>query len=580
MRSSYREIWCVDFEFYAPDGERPLPICVVAIELNSCKLVRLFGEQLHRTIPPYNIEPDALFVAYYASAELGCHLALGWPMPANVIDLYAEFRNYTNGVPTPMGKGLLGALSYFGLDGIGAEEKGGMRELAIRGGPYTDEEAKALLDYCQGDVEALARLWSRLGAISVNPFALLRGRYMTAAARMEWAGVPIDIEQLGRLRHNWGEIQALLIKTIDREYGVFEASTFKHDRFEDWLVRQEIPWPRLPTNRLTLDDETFKSMSRAYPQLAPLRELRVSLAQLRLSSLSVGGDRRNRCMLSAFSAKTGRNQPSNSKFIFGPSAWVRSLIRPEAGYGLAYIDWSQQEFGIAAALSGDQAMLDAYESGDPYLAFGKQVGAIPLDGTKNTYPAQREQFKACVLAVQYGMGPESLAQKIGQPEARAKQLLQLHQEAYPTFWQWSDSAVNRSFLTCSLDTVFGWGIRVDGKSNPRSLANFPMQGNGAEMLRLACIAATEQGVAVCAPVHDALLIEAPLEKLEAAIWTTQRSMRDASAAVLGGFELRSDVNIVSYPNRYVDERGAAMWETVMDVLDEIEKGDVAESLLD
>ena len=89
MRSSYREIWCVDFEFYAPDGERPLPICVVAIELNSCKLVRLFGEQLHRTIPPYNIEPDALFVAYYASAELGCHLALGWPMPANAIRMRA-----------------------------------------------------------------------------------------------------------------------------------------------------------------------------------------------------------------------------------------------------------------------------------------------------------------------------------------------------------------------------------------------------------------------------------------------------------------------------------------------------------
>ena len=51
---------------------------------------------------------------------------------------------------------------------------------------------------------------------------------------------------------------------------------------------------------------------------------------------------------------------------------------------MAYVDWSQQEFGIAASLSGDAAMMDAYRSGDPYLAFGKQAGRIPPDGTKQS----------------------------------------------------------------------------------------------------------------------------------------------------------------------------------------------------
>ena len=59
------------------------------------------------------------------------------------------------------------------------------------------------------------------------------------------------------------------------------------------------------------------------------------MAELRLNDLAVGGDGRNRCLLSAFRSRTGRNQPSNSKFIFGPAVWLRSLIRPEAGYGLA-----------------------------------------------------------------------------------------------------------------------------------------------------------------------------------------------------------------------------------------------------
>ena len=88
------------------------------------------------------------------------------------------------------------------------------------------------------------------------------------------------------------------------------------------------------------------------------------------------------CLLSPFRASTGRNQPSNTKFIFGPAVWLRGLIHPAPDYGLAYVDWSQQEFGIAAALSDDANMQAAYNSGDPYLAFAKQAKAIPPEGTK------------------------------------------------------------------------------------------------------------------------------------------------------------------------------------------------------
>src|SRR5262249_9080264 len=129
--------------------------------------------------------------------------------------------------------------------------------------------------------------------------------------------------------------------------------------------------------------------------VAPLRELRSALSDLRLNDLAVGADGRNRTILSAFRSKTGRNQPSNSRFIFGPSVWLRGLIKPPAGYGIAYVDWSQQEFGIAAALSGDTAMQAAYRSGDPYLEFAKQAGAVPKDATKEAHKEKRELFKQC-----------------------------------------------------------------------------------------------------------------------------------------------------------------------------------------
>ena len=69
--------------------------------------------------PPYSTGPISLFVAYYASAEIGCHLALASQVPERVLDLFTEFRNHTNGLPTPSGNGLLGALAFYGLDGIG-----------------------------------------------------------------------------------------------------------------------------------------------------------------------------------------------------------------------------------------------------------------------------------------------------------------------------------------------------------------------------------------------------------------------------------------------------------------------------
>jgi hypothetical protein len=113
----------------------------------------------------------------------------------------------------------------------------------------------------------------------------------------------------------------------------------------------------------------------------------------------------------------------------------------------------------------------------------------------------------------------------------------------------------RPFLVAGSGQNFGWQIHVCDEINDRSLRIFPMQANGAEMLRIACVLLTEAGIRVCAPVHDALLTEAPLEELDDAIATTRSLMREASSIVLDGFELGTDVKVVRYPDRYMDKRG-------------------------
>jgi len=566
----FEEIWAADFEYSAPPGHRPAPICLVATELRTGRHLRLWEDQLARmAAPPFRTDHQSLFVAYAAAAEFGCFHALGWRAPARTLDLFFEFRRATNGLPVPSGNGLLGALVYHGLPAMDGAEKESMRALAIRGGPFTDSERVALLDYCAEDVAALARLLpAMLPRIDLGR-ALLRGRYAWAVAAMEHRGTPIDVPTFEHLRTRWKHVQAELVAEVDSRYGVFEGTTFKRDRFARWLVARGIPWPTLESGQLDLSDDCFRSQAKAHPAVAELRELRAALGQMRLfEDLAIGPDGRNRTSVAPFRARTGRNQPSNARFIFGPSRWLRSLIQPARGMALAYVDFEQQEFGIAAALAGDPAMAEAYRSGDPYLAFGKQAGAIPADGTKATHAAERALFKACTLAVQYGMGAEGLAQKIGRPVAAARELLGLHRATYPAFWRWSQAAVDRATLLGKLETVFGWPIHVgpsaDGRgANPRSLANFPCQANGAEMLRLAACLLVERGVGLCAPVHDAVLVEGPAADIEEVVAQTRAAMAEASRVVLAGFEIGTDAKVVRWPERYVDESGAAFWDTVL-----------------
>src|SRR5215831_9799019 len=123
----YRQIWFVDFEFEAGTGERPDPVCLCARELRSGRELRLWCDEFGQA-PPYPIDTDSLFVAFYASAELGCHLVLDWPMPGRILDLFTEFRCGTNGLTVPAGNGLIGALTAFSLDTMGASEKHEMQE--------------------------------------------------------------------------------------------------------------------------------------------------------------------------------------------------------------------------------------------------------------------------------------------------------------------------------------------------------------------------------------------------------------------------------------------------------------------
>jgi hypothetical protein len=581
----FREIWLHDFEFVPQPGECPDVVCLAARELRSGQTLCLWRDQLG-SLPPYPADCDALFISFVANAECACHLALGWPLPARVLDLNPVFRNLTNGRVTPEGKGLLGALRYYSLDAIGAKQKDAMQKRVMQGWPFTAEERRQILDYCISDVEALQRL---LPKILAEPefdlgVALYHGEFAAASAGMEHRGVPINMELFAQLAdsNTWRAVRDAMVPAIDARYGVYVRNaagdwSFSMERFAAYLARERIVWPLLDSGKLNMKRKTFEEMSKGWPQLDELRQLRHARDKMRKVKLAVGRDGRNRTVLWPFKAKTSRTQPKASQWIFSPAVWLRSLIKPEPGMAVAYVDYSSMEFLIAASLSDGHCgpvntMLEMYQSGDPYLSFAKRVGAVPSTATKASHAEVRDKYKTMLLAVQYGMARDTLAARLGVSTFEAHQMLNEHRELFAQYWQWSDDWVQRALQTGVMRTAFGWCCRTGiVEFNERSIRNWPVQATGADILRIACILSNRRGIRLLAPVHDAVLIEAPIDHIEADVALMREAMRRASRIALntdaaGSQELRTDCNIIRHPDSYSDKRGSKIWAEVVALL--------------
>jgi len=227
---------------------------------------------------------------------------------------------------------------------------------------------------------------------------------------------------------------------------------------------------------------------------------------------NVGKDARVRPYFGIYGAQSSRSQPSASGFIPLKAAWMRSLIQPNRGRLLCGIDYASQEFLLAALLSGDEAMVRAYESGDVYLAFGKAIGYIPQTGTKSTHKEQRDNCKAVVLGLSYDMSEYGLAfdlsEKFGREVSPEEALdwINKHKSAYPKFWRWK-AKVQRDYRNKGyIKLADGWTIWGDN-DNFRSVGNVPVQGMGACIMRKAVQLAQDSGLEVTYTLHDALYIE-------------------------------------------------------------------------
>jgi DNA polymerase-1 len=405
--------------------------------------------------------------------------------------------------------------------------------------------------------------------------ALLRGNYMKCCASMERRGVPLDVGLLRFLQNNWDGVRRRLAGAVLSKYDLFEDLSFSHEKFETFLLDHGYAssWPRtVKSSARRLDKETMKEMVTANPELEDLRALLDTVKMPRLN-IACDLDGRNRVLLGAFGSITSRNTPGSDErgtFIFAPSKWTRFLIKPPPGWAVAYLDWSNQEFGIGAVLSGDKNMIAAYNAGDPYLALAILCGAAPTGATKGSHREVRNLYKAATLAIGYGQTPWGFEKKTKVASAVAKRVFENYRRVYATYLAWREKQTDEFGIRGTLETKLCWPLYDGPRVKPNTIINFAGQANAAEMLRLAIIACRARGVQVIAPLHDAILIQAPSDQIDVAVTQARECMAQASRLILDGFELRTDCepsDITRYPDRFYNADGETMWKRICSIVD-------------
>ena len=600
--SAFEPVVVGDFEYETSGGEYnlvagdlPVVLCgvfhVLDANLQHVRTIRQwrgeFGAQ-----PPFDIGDDTLFVAYSAWAELTIFMTLGWKFPKHVFDQHTAYLAASNILApydpdTPRKrehKRLPDACRAYGIEGWEQIDKGTIAQ-DIGEGRWRKYGRETVLAYCEEDVRMSTlllreQLQGRRGRPSLPPASVKHVLHWSnygakTVAKIQARGMLLDTPLWNLVQENKAATIRNLLQRFDPSQGsdapiYTPEGEWSYERFEQYLVREGIPaWPRLESGRLDIDGDAFRLMYHV-PGIEGLHALRDSLGVIVRAKLPIGHDGRNRPSLFPFCTATGRN--AHAKSLYNAHAGMRSFMVAPPDTILVYLDWRSQEVGILAALSEDRTLMNDYAGGDIYHALAKLCGLTSDDNIKRwkaEHPDVRQRMKPLQLGINYGMGVPSLAKGLDRHPLIASGIIERHRRRYPRAWEYRTERVQAAMLDRYIETEFGWPLYLSTSPNERTLFNFPMQGNGAEMLRLAAWRLCEAGIIPSMLIHDGILLEARnQEEIDQAI----DIMRVAGREVCRGFEIGVDIDQrLENRARYRDKRPVAqkMWATMMETLREI-----------
>ncbi|MDP2629807.1 MAG: DNA polymerase I [Candidatus Uhrbacteria bacterium] len=363
---------------------------------------------------------------------------------------------------------------------------------------------------------------------------------ISVLARMERHGVKIDtafLEKLSKSLH--GEL-AVLEKEIyghaGKEFNINSPLQLKKILFEDLaLTGTKLKKGKTGISTAASELEKMRGLHPVIDSILEYRE-RTKLTNTYIDVLPTLVDAKTGRVHTSFNqtiAATGRLSSSGPNFQNIPvrealGREIRKSIIAEKGNMLLAADYSQLELRIVASFAKDKAMLNVFQrGGDIHTQTAAAVQGISAEDVTSD---MRRAAKEVNFGIIYGMGAHGLSLSTGMRVEEARDFIDRYFAVYPGIAEYMEQTLASARKTGYVETLFGRRRYVSELSSnvfqvrsaaERAAVNMPIQGTGADIIKLAMITINAHlredrysGVRMLLQVHDELVFELPEDRAQ------------------------------------------------------------------
>lgn len=347
-------------------------------------------------------------------------------------------------------------------------------------------------------------------------------------ADMELAGIKLDTKYLDKLNKQLdvsiANLEKQIHKTAGQEFNISSPAQLAEILFEK-LNLPTVGIKKTKTGYSTGASELAKLRS-VHPIAELISQYRevTKLKNTYVDALPKLVDENSR-LHTTFNltiAQTGRLSSTNPNLQNIPvrtelGKQIRRAFIAERGNVLVGADYSQFELRLAAALSGDKAMLDAFNRDrDIHIETAAQIYDVPADKVTK---AQRSSVKEINFGVMYGLGPHALSQSTGMTFGEARQFIARYFEIRPKLKSYIEHLRKQAAQEGYVETLLGRrrptpdvhsSNFVVREAAYRAAVNMPLQGSAADIMKMAMIEVAKKlpdGAHMLLQIHDSLIVE-------------------------------------------------------------------------
>ncbi len=506
----------------------PDPETIYAIDLTKLP---------NRTLIPYSIflfPPSVPLVGYDVKSTLKVLLELGMPLPAvgHDVQMGAFLLNSLRREQT-LTELAQAELNYEGssLENLDTEE------LTHR----APEVIAAIRALYEQQKKALA-LNSKLQSLA----STIEWPLIPVLARMEYAGIELNTKYLKKfaveLDDSISDLEQQIYGHADQEFNISSPAQLADILFVKLnLPKEGIKRGKTGYSTAAAELDKLRGLHPIIDLITQYREV-TKLKNTYVDTLPKVVDENSRVhtTFAITVAPTGRLSSNDPNLQNIPTRTdlgrrIRTAFVAGKGKQLISADYSQFELRLAAAISGDKDMIDAFNNDEDIhrLTASQILGIKPSEVTSH----QRYQAKAVNFGTMYGQGPHALAQLTGISFAQAKEFISKYFEIRPKLKQFLEETRRRAEHDGFIETLFGRrrptpdvhsSNFVIREAAMRQAVNMPFQGTAADIMKMAMIKIQENldheyGISnkekggipeMLLQIHDSILVEAPIKEAE------------------------------------------------------------------